>query len=43
MASEILSTLLLEYDQKRRKAELDLEQRKEELYAKIEQSESTID
>ena len=35
MASEILSTLLLEYDQKKRKAELDLEQRKEELYAKI--------
>lgn len=32
MSSEILSTLLLEYDQKKRKAELDLEKRKSELY-----------
>ena len=35
MSSEILSTLLLEYDQKKRRAELDLERRKEELYSKI--------
>ena len=35
MSSEILPTLLLKYDQKKRKAELDLEKRKEELYAKI--------
>ena len=35
MSSEILSTLLLEYDQKKRKAELDLEKRKQELYSKI--------
>ena len=35
MASEILSKLLLEYDQKKRKAELDLEERKQELYKKI--------
>ena len=35
MTSEILSTLLLEYDQKKRKAELDLEKRKEELYSHI--------
>lgn len=35
MSSEILSTLLLEYDQKKRRAELDLEKRKEELYKKI--------
>ena len=35
MASEILSKLLLEYDQKKRKAELDSEKRKEELYSKI--------
>lgn len=35
MANEILSKLLLEYDQKKRKAELDLEKRKEELYKKI--------
>ena len=34
MSSEILSTLLLEYDQKKRRAELDLEKRKNELYAK---------
>lgn len=32
MSNEILSTLLLEYEYKKRKAELDLEQRKEELY-----------
>ena len=35
MSNEILSNLLLEYDQKKRKAELDLEHRKEELYSKI--------
>ena len=35
MSSEILSTLLLEYDQKKRRAELDLTQRKEELYNQI--------
>lgn len=35
MASEILSTLLLEYNKKKRKAELDLEKRKAELYIKI--------
>ncbi len=35
MANEMLSTLLLEYDAKRNKAELDLEKRKEELYEKI--------
>ena len=35
MSNEILSTLLLEYDQKKRRAELDLERRKEELYKKI--------
>lgn len=35
MSNEILSTLLLEYEQKKRRAELDLEQRKEELYTKI--------
>lgn len=35
MSSEILSTLLLEYDKKKRRAELDLEQRKEELYSKF--------
>ena len=35
MSSEILSTLLLEYDQKKRKAELDLEKRKSELYLKF--------
>lgn len=35
MSSEILSTLLLEYDQKKRKAELNLEKRKNELYRKI--------
>lgn len=35
MSSEILSTLLLEYEQKKRRAELDLEKRKQELYEKI--------
>ena len=35
MSSEILSKLLLEYDQKKRKAELDLEKRKEYLYLNI--------
>ena len=35
MSSEILSTLLLEYDQKKRRAEIDLEKRKEELYTKF--------
>lgn len=35
MSNEILSTLLLEYDQKKRKAELELESRKQELYNKI--------
>ena len=34
MSSEILSKLLLEYDQKKRKAELDSEKRKEQLYIK---------
>jgi len=35
MSSEILSTLLLEYDQKKRRAELDLENRKQELYVRF--------
>lgn len=35
MANEILSLLLKEYEQKRVRAELDLERRKEELYKKI--------
>lgn len=35
MSSEILSALLLEYDQKKRRAELDLEKRKETLYKQI--------
>ena len=35
MSSEILSTLLLEYDQKKRRAELELETRKKELYVKF--------
>lgn len=35
MSSEVLSNLLLEYEQKKRRAELALEQRKEELYAKF--------
>lgn len=35
MSSEILSTLLLEYDQKKRRAELDLENRKHELYVRF--------
>ena len=35
MSSEIFSTLLLEYEQKKLKAELDLEKRKEILYNHI--------
>lgn len=35
MANELLSTLLKEYEQKKLKAEIDLEKRKEELYNKI--------
>ena len=35
MSSEILSTLLLKYDQKKRRAELDLENRKNELYVRF--------
>lgn len=35
MANEILSALLLEYEQKKRKAELDLEKRKTDLYTKF--------
>jgi len=35
MSSEILSTLLLEYDQKKRRAELDLEKRKKDLYVQF--------
>ena len=35
MSNEILPTLLLEYDQKKRKAELDLENRKKELYVRL--------
>lgn len=35
MSNEILSTLLLEYDQKKRRAELDFEKRKEELYVRF--------
>ena len=35
MSSEILSTLLLEYDQKKRRAELNLEKRKNELYVRL--------
>lgn len=35
MSNEILSTLLLEYEQKKRRAELDLEKKKEELYLKF--------
>lgn len=35
MSSEILSTLLLEYEQKKRRAELDLEIRKQEIYTKF--------
>lgn len=34
MSSEILSTLLLEYDQKKRRAEIDLEKNKQELFIK---------
>ena len=35
MSNEILSDLLLEYDQKKRKAELDLENRNQDLYEKV--------
>ena len=35
MDNEILSKLIAEYDQKKRKAELDLQERKEELYKKV--------
>ena len=35
MSNEILSKLLLEYDHKKRKAELDLDARKTELYSKF--------
>ena len=35
MSSEFLPELLLEYDKKKRRAELDLEDRKKELYAKL--------
>ena len=35
MSSEVLSNLLLEYDQKKRRAELALEQRKQALYTKF--------
>lgn len=35
MSNEILSNLLLEYDQKKRRAELDLENRKKDLYVKF--------
>lgn len=35
MSNELLSTLLKEYEQKKLKAEIDLEKRKEELYDKI--------
>ena len=35
MSSEFLSKLLLEYDQKKRRAELDLEDRKDKLYEKF--------
>lgn len=35
MAIELLSTLLLEYEQKKRKAELTLEKKKEELYKQL--------
>ena len=35
MTNEVLHSLLKEYEQKKRKAELDLEKRKEELYQKI--------
>lgn len=35
MSNELLSTLLLEYEQKKRNAELDLEKRKEDLYNRI--------
>lgn len=45
MANEILNSLLKEYEQKKRKAELDLEKRKEELYKnfpKLEQIEDEL-
>ena len=35
MANDILNSLLREYEQKKLKAELDLEDRKEDLYKKI--------
>lgn len=35
MSNEILSTLLLEYDQKKRRAEIDCEKRKQDLFIKI--------
>ena len=35
MANELLNSLLKEYDQKRVRAELDLDKRKEELYKKV--------
>lgn len=35
MTNEVLNSLLKEYEQKKRKAELDLEKRKKELYQKI--------
>ena len=35
MSNEILTKLLLDYDKKKQKAELDLEQRKQELFEKI--------
>ena len=35
MSSEVLSKLLLEYDQKKRNAELESEKRKQELYVKF--------
>ena len=35
MSNEVLNSLLKEYEQKKLKAELDLEKRKEELYQKI--------
>ena len=35
MANEILNSLLKEYEQKKLKAELDLEKRKDDLYNRI--------
>lgn len=43
MATNELETLLIEYEQKRRNAELDLEQRKKELYKKIPRLEQIED